>query len=68
MSTVHAPMIGDLCVARVRQPKVRHITAATGTLCGLWALSKLTLPGTRQTQELSLCNTCRRIQAEEQSS
>jgi hypothetical protein len=64
MSTVHAPMIGDLCVARVLRPKVIHITGPKATLCGIWALSKLSLPNARQAEALSLCSICRRIQAE----
>jgi sorbitol-specific phosphotransferase system component IIBC len=64
MPTVHTPMIGDLAVARVLSPKVVHITGPGATLCGLWALSKLTLPGAVRAQTLPLCHACQRARNE----
>lgn len=58
MTTVHAPLVGDLAVVRRRSPKVQHITGPGATLCGLWSRTKLTLPGPRQASELPLCTLC----------
>jgi hypothetical protein len=57
-------MPGDLAVARVRHPKVLHITGQRATLCGLWAQYKLALPGATRAQQLPLCHTCQRIREE----
>jgi hypothetical protein len=54
--------LGDLAVARIRNPQALHILGKSGSLCTLWAASKLTAPSATKAQRLPLCHTCQRIQ------
>lgn len=61
-SAQRPPKLGELCVARKHNAKLIHIAGEIASLCGLWSLAAMSVPGPASKRwQLPLCWNCARI-------
>ena len=62
-SAQRPPKVGEQCVARKHNAKLIHVAGKTASLCGLWSLAAMSVPGPASKRwQLPLCRNCARVQ------